>query len=200
MSKFQIAVLSLLGLIVCAIFAGIGIVYLTLITPTSRSEQISVPTTAVKTVDTPAPKPPTATPDMRFTITQSSLGSKSALAKEITSKGWKFTHDETATDGTNCNIYIGGSVTFGLCSVGVNLKAIVIKGDASADFNPVFAVASMYQLNYPGGLEDKVTDTWLALTPGESTTLDVDNGVFMTIQRTYDDGYGITYILGSHLP
>lgn len=201
MSKFQVAVLSLLGLIACVIFAGIGIMYLTLMTPTSKPEQVSIPPTAVQTIDTPVPKPPTATPDMRFTITQNSLGSKNALKKEITGKGWKFKEVETMSDGTQCDTYESSHVVFGLCAVGYELKAIVIKGDESADFNPVFAIASMYDIRYFGDFEDAVTDTWFDLPPGEATRLDLDTeDVIMTIQRTYDDGYGITYVLKSHLP
>ncbi|HMR68231.1 MAG TPA: hypothetical protein PKE64_29830 [Anaerolineae bacterium] len=201
MNKFQIAVLSLLGLIACIIFAGIGIMYLTLIRPTSSPGQVSVPATAVQPVDTPTPKPPTATPDMRFTITQNSLGSKSALEKEITTKGWKFKEVETMSDGTRCSIYESSHVVFGLCVVGDELKAIVIKGDEFADFNPVFAIASMYDIRYFGDFNDAVTDVWFDLPVGETTRLDLDTeGVIMTIQKTYDDGYGITYILESHLP
>lgn len=147
---------------------------------------------------TPIPIP-TATPDMRFTITQNSLGSKNALKEEITSKGWKFNEVETMPDGTRCDTYKASHVVFGLCAVGDELKAIIIKGDEFADFNPVFAMASMYDIHYSGNFKDAVTDTWFDLSLGETTRFDLDTeGVVMTIQKTYDNGYGIAYILKSH--
>jgi hypothetical protein len=163
---------------------------------------IPSPTPGPTNTPTLTPIPiPTATADIRFTITQNSLGSKNALEKEITSKGWKFKEVETMSDGTRCDTYESSHVVFGLCAVGDELKAIVIKGDEFADFNPVFAVASMYDIRYFGDFEDAVTDTWFDLSLGESTVLNLDTeGVVMTIQKTYDDGYGITYILESHLP
>lgn len=193
MSMFQKVVIALLALIACVIFIGIGGI-LMMMTPTSS--QVSTPAIAEPVENTPIPL--TATPDS-FTVTENSLGSKKALEKEITSKGWEFLKVETMSDGIRCDTYESSHVIFGLCAEGDALKAIVIRGDASADFNPVFAIASMYSLNYPGGLNDKVTDVWLDLAFGQSETLDVDKGVLMTIQRTYDDGYGITYILGSHI-
>jgi hypothetical protein len=156
---------------------------------------------------TPGPTTPTSTPmpiatsDMCFTITQNSLGSKKALVKEISGKGWKFKETETMSDGTLCDIYEASHVIFGLCAVEDQLKTIIIKGDEFADFNPVFAIASMYDIRYIGDFEDAVTDIWFDLSPGESTVLDLDtDGVVMTIQKTYNDGYGITYILESHIP
>lgn len=181
MSKFQIVVLSLLVLIVCIIFVAIGYIYLTL--PTS--DQVS-PTSA------PTSIPPTATP--------ASLGSKEAFAQEITSKGWKFLKVETMSDGTRCDTYESEHVVFGLCSEEDNLKAIVITGDEFADFNPVFAIGTMLNIRYSGDFQDAVTDVWFDLSPGESTRLDLGTeGVLMIIQKTLNDGYGITYILESHI-
>ena len=144
---------------------------------------------------------PIATQDKQFLITANSLGSKIALENEIVNKGWEYRETETMPDGTRCDTYEVNHVVFGLCAEKDDLKVIIVKGDAFANFDPVFAIADMYDIHYFGDFKDAVTDVWFDLSPGESTQFTVDsNEVIMTIQRTYDDGYAITYISESHLP
>ena len=188
--------LILAGILIGGVVLCIALILAPAMLITPRSNNTSSANNVTQSTSQPAP-----TSDIRFTITQNSLGSKNALEKEITNKGWKFKEVETMSDGTRCDTYESSHVVFRLCAVGDELKAIVIRGDEFADFNPVFAIASMYDIRYFGDFKDAVTDTWFDLPFGESTVLDLDtDGVIMTIQRTYDDGYGITYILESHLP
>lgn len=75
MDKFQIAVLTLLALIACTVFAGIGLLSFAYLRTTpqqtsSANQSVSantvVPTNTAIPTETPTPKPPTATPAPKF--------------------------------------------------------------------------------------------------------------------------------------
>ncbi len=205
MTKFQQAVLTLLALIACIIFGGLGLAFSFLQTPVVASSSAAVAESTATLAPTATSTPtailrPTAipTPD-EFKITQHSLGSLHAMQIVLLSKGWDFLGNAPYED-MMVYIYEGDHVTISIFGNDQDqLKKIVIMGDEFANFDPVVAVAYMYDIRYNGNFRDAVVDAWYDSYPGEIAFLPLaTNYVAMGIEKKFDNGYSIGFVLDEY--